>query len=72
MAAGGAGHPRDESVDLVRAGSDPERVERQARIPNPAVAVIPVAAAADRLRERCRRGGDDRPGGSVGQPLEDA
>ena len=69
-AAGGAGHEGDELLGLVRAGADVERLDRQARVADPGVAVVPVALAADGLGQR--RGGrrDDRAGRPVGESLE--
>jgi hypothetical protein len=71
-AAGRAGHERDELLGLVGARADVERLDRQARVADPREAVVPVALAADRLRQRGRRGGDDRPGRAVRQALEHA
>src|SRR3954471_8039483 len=62
----------DELLRLVAAASDVERVQRQARVADPRVAVVPVALAADRLRKRRRRRRDDRARRPVGQPLEHA
>ena len=44
---------------------------REGRVADPAVAVVPVAFAAGRLRQRGGRRGDDRPGRRVGEALED-
>ena len=60
--AGRAGHERDEVLGLVRAGADVQRLERQAGVADPGVAVVPVALAADRLGQRGGRRGDDRAG----------
>ena len=70
--AGRAGHERDEVLGLVRAGADVQRLERQAGVADPGVAVVPVALAADRLGQRGGRGGDDRAGRTVGEALEHA
>ena len=47
-----------------------ESPQHERRVPQPAVAVVPVALAAGRLGQRGRRRGDHRSGRSVGQPLE--
>ena len=50
-----------------------ERVQapqRERRVAHPAVAVVPVALAARRLRQRRRQRRDHRPGRRVGQALE--
>ena len=66
------GHERHELAHLVRARPDVQSLEREARVADPAVAVIPVALAADRLGQRGRRRGDDGSRRPVGQPLQDA
>src|SRR5690242_2830166 len=68
--ARGAGHERDEIDGLVRAGADVKRLERQAGVTDPRVAVIPVALAADGFRQRGCRGGYDRARGAVGETLQ--
>ena len=57
---------------LVGAGADVERLEREARVSDPGEAVVPVALAADRLRQRGGGCGDDRAGRRVGEPLQHA
>ncbi len=71
-AAGGARHEGDELLGLVRAGADVERLDREARVADPGVAVVPVALAADGLGQRGRGCGDDRAGRAVGEALEHA
>src|SRR3954468_6286057 len=66
----GARHERDEVDGLLGAGADVERLERQARVPDPGEAVVPVALAAGCLGKRGGGGGDDRSGGAVGQALQ--
>ena len=44
--------------------------QRERRIAYPAVAVIPVAHAADVFRQRRRRRGDDAAAGRIGQPFQ--
>src|SRR5207248_796082 len=50
--------------------ADVERLDGQTGVADPRVAVIPVALAADRLRQRGGRGGDDRAGGTIGEALQ--
>ena len=64
------GEEGEEVVCLVRTGSDPERLHREARVAHPGVAVVPVALSADALGKRGRRGGDDRAAGLERQALE--
>ncbi|MCY1520353.1 hypothetical protein D9M68_551280 [compost metagenome] len=47
-----------------------QRIERQRRIAQPAMAVVPVAAAAQRLRQRGGGRGDDAARGLEGQELQ--
>src|SRR6516162_560897 len=47
-----------------------EGVHRECRIPDPGVAVIPVALAANSLRQAARGRGDNRAGRLVGQQLQ--
>ena len=47
-----------------------ERSQHESGVPDPGVAVVPVAGAARRLGEGGRRGGHDRPGRGVAQALE--
>ena len=47
-----------------------ERVERERRVAQPAVAVVPVPLAADPLRQRRRRRSDDAAGRRVGERLQ--
>src|SRR5439155_25595455 len=70
-AAGRAGHERDELLRLVRAAADVERLQSQAGIADPGVAVVPVALSPDRLGERGRGCGDDGPRRPVRQALQD-
>ena len=68
--AGGARHERDEVLGLVGARADVQRLEREARVPDPRVAVVPVALAADVLGQRRGGRGDDRARGPVRQALQ--
>ena len=65
-------HPREELVRLVRTRRHPQRVEREARVADPGVPVIPVPLAAHVLGQRGGRRSDDGPGGLVRQRLEHA
>ena len=47
-----------------------QRLEREGRVADPRVAVVPVPLAARRLRERGRQRGDRRAGRHVGQALD--
>ena len=53
-----------------RIAGDEQGIEREGRVAQPAVAIIPVAHAADLLRQRGCQRGDDRASGSEGQRLE--
>ena len=70
LARGDVGDEVEEVVGLAR---EPERVQapqHESAVADPRVAVVPVALAADRLRERRRRRGQERPRRTVGQPLQ--
>ena len=60
----------DEVVGLPVEAERCRAPQRERRVAHPAVAVVPVALAARRLRQRGRRRGDDRAGRRVGQPLQ--
>ena len=63
----------DEVQEVVGLPVEAERVQppqRECRVAEPGVAVVPVPLAAGRLGQRGRRRGDDRPGRRVGQALE--
>ena len=63
----------DELHELPRLLVEADHVqapEREARVPDPGVAVVPVALPARRLRKRGGQRGDHRPGRLVGEPLE--
>ncbi len=64
------GQPGDERLRLLREPEPQERVERERGVAHPRVAVVPVALAADVLRQAGGRGGDDCAGGPVGEQLE--
>ncbi len=70
VARGGPEQPVPEAAGLVDVSADHQRVQRQAGVAQPAVAVIPVANAPDRLGQRRGRGGDDGAGGLERQRLE--
>ena len=65
-----AHQPPEERVRLVVVPEISERLEREARITRPRVAVVPVQLAARLFRERSRRRGDDRAGRGVDEQLE--
>src|SRR5439155_25089226 len=71
-AAGGARHEGDEVHGLVRACADVERLEREARVPDPSEAVVPVTLTACGLRERSSRRRDDGSGRRIGEALQHA
>ena len=63
----------DELHELARLLVEADHVqapEREGRVPDPGVAVVPVALPAGRLGQRGGQRGDHRPGRLVGQPLE--
>ena len=55
---------------LVAEAAEVERVERERRVAQPRVAVVPVPDPADALRQRRGRGGDHPTGGPVGERLQ--
>ena len=64
------GQPVHEAGGLVGEAEPEQRVEGEGRVADPRVAVVPVAAAADLLRQARRRRGDHRPGRLVREQLE--
>src|SRR5205823_14243446 len=64
------GHPGEEPVRLIRASSDPQCFQRQARVTNPDVAVIPVALSPDGLGQGGGGRGDDGPRGTERECLQ--
>ena len=64
------GDEPEEALRLLLEAQAQERVDRERRVAHPGVAVVPVALAADALRERAGRRRDDRAGRLVGQKLE--
>ena len=63
--------PRHVVVRLVPVAEHEERIDRERGVAEPGVAVVPVALAADLLRERRGRRCHDRSRRRVRQPLED-
>ncbi len=64
----------DEAHEVARLAVEAEGVqcpEAEGRVADPAEAVVPVALAPRRLRQRGGGGGDDRAGRRVGEALED-
>ena len=58
------------AAGLLAIAAGEQRVERERRVAQPAVAVVPVAHAAELLGQRGRRRGDDAAGRRVGERLE--
>ena len=59
-----------EGAGLLGEAEPHQRVHREGGVTDPGEAVVPVAGAADRLRQRGGRGGHQRPGGLVDQQLQ--
>ncbi len=66
----GPQQPRPPGLGFLAVAGDEQRPQRQRRVPQPAVAVVPVAVAAELLGQRGGHGRDDAAGGGVGQRLE--
>ena len=67
------GHVRDEIEEVVRLAVEAQRVEtpqHEGAVADPRVAIVPVALAPDRLRQRGRRGREQGARGAVGEPLQ--
>jgi hypothetical protein len=62
--------PPEEGARLRGAAEAKQRVDREGRVPHPAVAVVPVPLPSDPLRKRSRRGGCDRAGGRIEEELQ--
>ena len=62
--------PVHEAGGLVGEAEPEQRIEGEGGVPDPRVAVVPVAPAADLLREARRRRGDHCPRRLVGEELE--
>ena len=62
----GGGHVVEELIGFVRAGRHPKGLDRERRVPDPGVAIVPVSGAAHHLRQRGGRGCADRAGGCKG------
>ncbi len=69
-AGGGAQQPVAPGARLVVVAGVHQRQQRERGVAQPAVAVVPVARAADLLGQRRRRRRDDAAGRRVGQRLE--
>ena len=63
-------HPVQVGHGLAEAAEADQRARGHRGVPQPAVAVVPVADAADRLGQRGRGRGQDRAGGAVAEGLE--
>jgi len=70
-AGGGAFQPAHEGMGLVGVAQGEQGVEVHGGIPQPAVAVVPVAHPAQLLGQGGGGGGHDGAGGGVGESLED-
>ncbi|COX31822.1 Uncharacterised protein [Mycobacterium tuberculosis] len=69
----GAGHVGDERKEVVGFPVQSQGVEppqREGRVANPGIAVVPVAFASRGFRQRRGARREQRPGGGVGQPLQ--
>ena len=71
VAGDGSQQPAPPGLRLVLVAALEQGVEGEGRVAEPAVAVVPVADAAELLRQRRRRRGDDAAGRLVGQCLQD-
>src|SRR5680860_392368 len=65
-----SGHVGEEVGCLVGARCYPQRLESEARVAHPRIAIVPVALSAHFLRQRGGRGGHDGPGRLVSQGLQ--
>ena len=70
VTGGRAQQPLAPAQRLALIAADHEGLERQGRVAHPAVAVVPVARAAERLRQRRGRRRDDAAGRLVRQRLQ--
>src|SRR6185312_9118190 len=55
---------------LLRISQSDQRIDREGRVADPGIPVIPVALSADGLRQAERGGGDDRSITAAGQQLQ--
>jgi hypothetical protein len=62
-----ASEERDECACFLFVAELKEWLERERRVSDPGVAVVPVATAFDLLRQTRRGSGNDRSGGRVGE-----
>ncbi len=70
VAGDGPQQPLAPGAGLVAVAGAQQRGEGDGGVAQPGVAVVPVALAADVLRQRGGGGGDDAAGGGVGEALE--
>src|SRR2546428_7991159 len=64
---------RDEVEEVVGLAREPKRVEtpqHEGAVADPGVSIVPVALAADRLRQRGRGGGKERSRRAVSEALQ--
>ena len=71
VAGHGAEQPLAPRRRLVVIAGTQHRDERERRVAEPAVAVVPIADPSDQLRQRRRRRRDHPPGWGVGERLQD-
>ena len=62
---------RHELAGLLHESKLEEREEREGRVANPGVAVVPVTATTNRFRERHRRRSDNRTGRPIAEQFQD-
>jgi hypothetical protein len=70
LAGDGPQQPLAPRLGLVDQPGQHQRRQGEGRVPQPAVAVVPVADPAELLGQRGGGGGDDAAGGGVGQRLQ--
>ena len=70
IAGDGPQEPVPPALGFLLVARHHERVEGEGGVPQPAVAVVPVADASELLGQRRRGGGDDAPRRRVGERLE--
>src|SRR5436309_2310686 len=70
LAGGDVGDEVEEVVGLARETQRVQAPQHEGAVADPRVAVVPVALAADRLRQRSRRGGKQGARRAVGEPFQ--
>ncbi len=64
------GHPVEEARRLNGTGANPKRLQGQAGVVHPGVAIVPIALSSDRLGQRGGRCGDNGSGGTEHEGLQ--